>query len=416
MLEIDIFKVLVAGSVACAVPFLRLCFRRRAKVSLQSLFKHDEEPVELTCSICFMMFRDPVVTAHGFTYERQAILEFWNSAACSDGPRDPQSGNLPVERQLAPNWEVRRLVGRFLADNPGYIPQGWPDRMQPAPAVGAGEVLTPKDLPGGLQVGDAVVTLVGCRCEGRYDIRKGEVGRTLGRGAAGSLEHVRCSFPDAADVELPLSSITKRNLPGSYRVGDIVVSLIDHSSGPCNRLLKGDIGRVVAQATVDSASRLKVDFPQMMGLDIFPSQISPQELPGGHSVGEEVVSLIDHASGDAAVFKGERGTVAGRATTDAKSRVKVDFPNMRGLDIYPCQVCPVMLPGGYALGAKVVSLIHFSTSGLQLRKGDLGEVVGRADVDHKTRVKVDFPSMKGLDICADQLRPVAGVAGDPELG
>lgn len=284
------------------------------------------------------MFRDPVVTSRGFTYEREALLEYWKSLACDGQTKDPRSGNLVVERRLVPNWDIRRAMERFLRDNPGYIPCGWPDRAIPSPQrdeIGVIEGV----LPGGFKAGDFVATVHDKVWDASTRLPKYEAGKVIGPSLLHPDSMVRCKFLELGDVEVPHTMITRRNLSGAYRVGDRVISVIDHSCPRTQRSVKkGEAGIAAAEATVDRDQRLKVDFPNMEGLDIFPDQICPAELPGRFRYGDAVVSVIDHESRQYHLKVGDVGTVVGRATADQNLRIKVDFPNIKGLDIFPSQV------------------------------------------------------------------------------
>lgn len=378
---------------------------KRRRRRLRFNFRLIEEPEELQCSICAMLFRDPVVTTRGFTYERSALLAYWRSPSCVHGPRDPRSGNSLVDDVLTPNWQIREVVERFLRDNPNYVPRGWPDRTLPPPARAA-TMEASQELPGGFAVGDVVVSLVDRQLEGVEVLQRGDVGKVLGS-AEGPTPGLRCSFLSLGTRNMQPPEITLHSLPGGYKVGDAVVSLIDHAAGGGECILRGDLGRVVSQASVDVKSRLKVNFPKFKGLDVYPEQISPEVLPGGYRIDDIVVSLIDHFGvGDIQLSRGEKGVVAGQATTDPRRRLKVDFPRMRGLDILPFQLAPQVLPGGYVIGDLVISRIDHESLGAQLRQGDIGRVVGNSE-RACTRLKVDFPNMRGLAILPSQVRAAA---------
>jgi len=84
-------------------------------------------PIELRCPITQALFRDPVMTRMGQTYDRSAIEAYW--ASCEGGVcRDPLSNQEVPSQDVTPNFVVRRLVQQFLDDNPAYTPAGWPSR------------------------------------------------------------------------------------------------------------------------------------------------------------------------------------------------------------------------------------------------------------------------------------------------
>lgn len=312
------------------------------RIPQRSLTKRSiEEPDELTCSICFTIFRDPVVTSRGFTYERKALIEYWKSPVCNGQAKDPRSGNLVVERRLVPNWDIRRAVERFLMQNPGYIPHGWPDRSIPAPERDEIEA-TEAVLPGGFKVGDVVATVhdqVWQEWDSFTRLPKYEAGKVTGPSLVHPDTTLRCEFLELGEVEVIHTMITRRNLPGAYQVGNHVVSLIDHSCARTGESLKkGEAGIVAGEATVDPEWRLRVDFANMKSLDIHPEQICPVELPGCFRYGDRVASVIIHQCEQGNLNVGDVGTVVGRATVDQNFRIKVDFPNLKGLDMFPNQV------------------------------------------------------------------------------
>ena len=71
-----------------------------------------DEPRNLLCPITLVMFRDPVFTSAGHTYERAAILAHWESCRQRGGAAeavvvDPLSNTRLPNAQLTPNWDIR---------------------------------------------------------------------------------------------------------------------------------------------------------------------------------------------------------------------------------------------------------------------------------------------------------------------
>lgn len=97
-----------------------------------------DEPEHLLCPILQALYRDPVfVIDSGNTYERDAVLEFWERVGEA---RDPLTNVRLASREVRTNWGVRREVQGFLDRNPAYLPFGWdsrallpPDRPPPPP-------------------------------------------------------------------------------------------------------------------------------------------------------------------------------------------------------------------------------------------------------------------------------------------
>lgn len=68
-----------------------------------------------------------------------------------------------------------------------------------------------------------------------------------------------------------------------------------------------------------------------------------------------------------------------------------------------------VLPGAYYVGDSVVSEIDHKDGQNRVRRGDLGQVIGRGTVDHKYRIAVRFPDAPHVNILPDQVRRVTTV-------
>lgn len=92
-----------------------------------------EPPDTICCPITLALFRDPVVIATGFSYEREAINKYWQNGS-GRGPTCPKT-NLRVDPcRVITNWAVRAAVERWLDENPEYQPEGWDSReLLPTP-------------------------------------------------------------------------------------------------------------------------------------------------------------------------------------------------------------------------------------------------------------------------------------------
>jgi hypothetical protein len=91
-----------------------------------------------------MLFRDPVITFGGRTYDREALEEFWQRRG---EPIEPLSNSLLPERTVITNYDMRAQVEAFLSANPGYVPRGWKDRsMEPARAPGPVQAIASKEI------------------------------------------------------------------------------------------------------------------------------------------------------------------------------------------------------------------------------------------------------------------------------
>ena len=143
----------------------------------------------------------------------------------------------------------------------------------------------------------------------------------------------------------------KAKLAGGFRVGERVVSLIDHA---LMGVARGDVGTAVGPCEAmngwspsDNAARLSVDFGEGKGrvnlLD--KDTVSEAEWPkhrkedeakvfaaGGWRIGDRVLSVIKHKPCNIKV--GDLGTVVGPsegADKDARERVRVDFGKKKGV-------------------------------------------------------------------------------------
>lgn len=75
------------------------------------------------------MFRDPIFTDAGNTYERAAIVELWQRR---EEFYDPLFNTVSAKGGLRTNWDKRREVQEFLTERPAYIPNGWDSREVPS--------------------------------------------------------------------------------------------------------------------------------------------------------------------------------------------------------------------------------------------------------------------------------------------
>jgi hypothetical protein len=87
------------------------------------------------------MYRDPVFTLAGHTYERAGLETFWATRAHM-GQRqyiDPNTNQPLLNGTLIPNWDKRKAVSRWLELHPAATPDGWDARDVPAPRETARE-------------------------------------------------------------------------------------------------------------------------------------------------------------------------------------------------------------------------------------------------------------------------------------
>ncbi|EOD15422.1 hypothetical protein EMIHUDRAFT_451757 [Emiliania huxleyi CCMP1516] len=96
----------------------------------------DAEPDELTCPICYTMFRDPVIpTDEPRVYERDALLAFWRRRPLASF----FGGESLASARMEPALHVREQVAAWLAAHPGHTPEGWTSR-EPGPTSSPAEL------------------------------------------------------------------------------------------------------------------------------------------------------------------------------------------------------------------------------------------------------------------------------------
>ena len=70
-------------------------------------------PPELYCPISGQIFKDPVVTEDGHTFEREAIKTWLEG-----NNRNPLTNNEMKNKTLIANWSIKSAVERFLQEHP----------------------------------------------------------------------------------------------------------------------------------------------------------------------------------------------------------------------------------------------------------------------------------------------------------
>ncbi|CAN6458203.1 unnamed protein product [Victoria cruziana] len=88
-------------------------FRKATEASIPT-----EVPDYLCCKITLDIFRDPVITPSGVTYERAVIIEHLHKV----GKFDPVTREPLDEKQLAPNLALKKAVQDYL-DKHGWAYQ-----------------------------------------------------------------------------------------------------------------------------------------------------------------------------------------------------------------------------------------------------------------------------------------------------
>eukprot|EP01047_Picozoa_sp_COSAG01_P050890 COSAG01_NODE_5190_length_4422_cov_4.461022_1_plen_776_part_10 len=304
-------------------------------------------------------------------------------------------------------------------------------------------------LVGGYKVGDKVVSKASCTTDSG-SVQVGDEGTVKGPssalGAADADQHLNCAFPKHCGINMRLTSLCQvgtaearlyllgAQLVGGYKVGDKVVSKIAFT-GVAGSFKCGDEGTVKGPSSdpscADADQRMNCVFPAHNGINLLPSHICRQgtaeaqlympgaQLVGGYKVGDKVLSKSMHTCADGSLHVGDEGTVKGPSSnaTDADQRMYCVFPAYNGINVLPTQVCRkgtaeaqlympgAQLAGGYKVGDKVVSLITFSSAGVNggsVQVGDEGTVKGPSSsfdaTDADQRMNCVFPAHNGVNV------------------
>eukprot|EP01063_Lacrimia_lanifica_P006307 TRINITY_DN13812_c0_g1_i1.p1 TRINITY_DN13812_c0_g1~~TRINITY_DN13812_c0_g1_i1.p1 ORF type:complete len:496 (+),score=134.21 TRINITY_DN13812_c0_g1_i1:114-1490(+) len=177
------------------------------------------EPEGLCCPVTTIMYRDPVLVPNsGYTYERQALMTFWQKTKGGSRdqgwPRDPMTNLQLPDTTVHTNIAVRMAVQAWLKRHPECTPDGWTDR----------EVPTRNDVPaavtsggrfGGFSVGQRVCAAHSVRGQRKSDpsVSKGELGVFRGpvkpydRAIAEGLAEVLWDSLAASPLTVPLKDI-----------------------------------------------------------------------------------------------------------------------------------------------------------------------------------------------------------------
>ena len=142
------------------------------------------------------------------------------------------------------------------------------------------ERLKAVELPGGYSVGDKVVSQIGWSV-GSKTLSIGDVGTVIGPcafpSAPDSDQVVRVHFPSCGGkLNIRVSQVCRQDtqLPGGYKIGDRVVSLISCESPEYGSIAVGDVGTVCGpcqNSSIDDVvgctlrRRIQVKFPDVKG-------------------------------------------------------------------------------------------------------------------------------------------------------
>ncbi|KAL8250038.1 hypothetical protein R6Q59_033731 [Mikania micrantha] len=104
----------VTDSISEQLAALKLVFSKAAEAD-----KPTDVPDYLCCKITLDIFRDPVITPSGLTYERAVILDHLEKV----GKFDPITRESLLPSQLIPNLAIKEAVGAYLEKH------GWAYKM-----------------------------------------------------------------------------------------------------------------------------------------------------------------------------------------------------------------------------------------------------------------------------------------------
>lgn len=302
----------------------------------------------------------------------------------------------------------------------------WPREAQEGETRSAqeeAEVDSQLSCCGGFQIGERVLSMVSRAVQqprGDPDqeewpllrIRRGEEGEVVGPASGDARwRAIRVSFPGWQQAEMAPGEVC-RPLPGGFRPGEQVISLIDYRWPSGCRLHKDDIGEVLGPAiegaALDVERQVLCRFPNSDAVNVFISQIRRRGVAGGFGVGDTIISLIctDQLS------VGDEGLVLRRwkPAEDGAERILCGFV-VGDIPMRPTEICQ-RLPGGFRPGDQVVSLINFEWPGdKRLRKRDVGQILGRAmrgvALDEENQVLCRFPHNKSVNVFTSQIRRLA---------
>lgn len=105
----------ISAHISGQLEDLELVFNTAAEADIPT-----EVPDYLCCKITLDIFRDPVITPSGLTYEKAVILDHLEKV----GEFDPTTRESLTEDQLIPNLAIKQAVQDFLAKH------GWAYKME----------------------------------------------------------------------------------------------------------------------------------------------------------------------------------------------------------------------------------------------------------------------------------------------
>ena len=256
------------------------------------------------------------------------------------------------------------------------------------------------DLPAGFQAGDPVFSQINYK-KGAFNCRIGCRGVVLGacNNMTGSNWQMRlcCEFDDFKGFpinmlpsQLTHTLIEQPTIPGGFAVGDVVYSLIYHTSKEDQSIQPGCRGSVVGPCSHNASpneARVCCNFENYEGwINMLVTQLSAElpAIPGGFAVGDVVYSRIYHTHCGQRFSPGCRGVVRGpgnnREAGDWEQRVCVEFdgrPSSSNMLHWELKAGgPAALPDGFAIGTTAYCRIGITKEDYCIKPGYKATVEG----------------------------------------
>lgn len=94
---------------------VELKWLKQGDLQVQRLYSNEsvEIPYEFLCPITQEIMREPVICSDGFTYEKQAIVEWFMSGKYTS----PMTNEALTDTNYTPNCDLRNQIHRFVYDN-----------------------------------------------------------------------------------------------------------------------------------------------------------------------------------------------------------------------------------------------------------------------------------------------------------
>jgi len=235
-------------------------------------------------------------------------------------------------------------------------------------------------------------------------VADGDRGEVVGRSTTDPKVKVYCKFPNYTQNFHTFVSELELELPGGYRIGDVVINKFDIKNGN-GSVADGDRGEVIGRSPKDPKTHLLCRFPQLPRVSCLPHGLALEAL-GGFQIGDPVIKKGAFKDANGSVADGDRGEVVGRSTTDPKVKVYCKFPNYAKHFHALVGDLELELPAGFRIGDTVIRTgAFFKNEHGSVADGERGEVIGRATGkwDPQNYVLCKFPNFSRLIVLIGHL-------------